>query len=358
MPRKRNLILDAGLDRAALSTWPDLFANAAVGTGTNPVKRDSGAVTFSRAGDVVTASAGFFEAGDVGRLIKWDTGEEDYISAFTSGTEVQTIGSGTIAAAEGTIWYVDRTALQTETKRSNTYGTDTGDNGTTFASAALTHKRTFIFSEEVAPITYNEIGWSWTATPGANLFGMDLISGGVSLLAGQKLKVIVELTLDLSPAASTPWSNVITGWSQDGDCSFESVPPDINAVGSFVQASGATSNQTFGRSALEPSHTKVVIVSTLSDALVGITASQISTTGGIIEKLAPPASYITGSFSRDFTVQFTDAEANSTAIRSLILGQNSLVRVFRVLLDAPETKDSDHSLSITFTLTWGRVLVN
>src|SRR5690606_11548336 len=157
--------------------WAASFTSAVVGTGTDPVRRDSGAVTLSRAGTTVTASAGFFEAADVGRLLKMDTGEDMRVISFASSTSVEVDTSRPIAATPGTVWYVNQTALVSESKRSNTYSTDGGANGSTFLVDTWTHKRTFVFSAEAGPVVYREIGWSWTNTVGANLFGRDLLAG-------------------------------------------------------------------------------------------------------------------------------------------------------------------------------------
>ncbi len=206
VPWKRNLILDQGLDAVAVRGWVQNFDYAVAGTGTTATRRDSGAITVSRAGTTLTASAGFFEAADAGRLFKFDTGEEVRISSYTDGTYVETVTSGTIVSAEGTVWYVNQTALATETKRTGTLSTDSGDNGSSFLVDTWTHKRSFIFSAESGSVNYREVGWSATNTPGNNLFGRDLLAGGgVNLVSGQQLKVTVEMSVKIGPASSTPF---------------------------------------------------------------------------------------------------------------------------------------------------------
>lgn len=358
LPRKKNLILDQGLDAVAARTWCENFAVAAAGTGTDPVRRDSGAVTFSRAGNVVTASAGFFVASDVGRLIKWNTGEEARIVTYNSGTEVITADSGTIASDQGTIWYVNRVGLATESKRTNTYGTNGGDNGSTFLTDTWTHKRTFIFSAEVGTVTYREVGWSHTTTPGGNLFGMDLLPGaGVTLVAGQQLKIEVELSVTYAPASSTAWANVIAGWSTPG------VHGILASSVSIVDPSGASSIT--GVATLEPGYTtfpKRVALATNTDAPAPmISGNNVTATGVILGKNLTPAAYTSGSFALTYSATFAVGEANSTAIRSISLGflESGFERTaYKVLLDAAETKDSDHTLTLTFTLSWGRILTN
>ena len=83
---KKNLLLDSGLDGWAVRTFWDSFSHCVLGDGTAPTKRDSGAITATIAGEVATASAGFFDPADVGRLLKLDSGQEVKIDGYTSAT--------------------------------------------------------------------------------------------------------------------------------------------------------------------------------------------------------------------------------------------------------------------------------
>lgn len=362
LPPKRNLILDQGLDGIAVRSWAASFAVAVVGTGTDPVRRASGAVTLARSGTTVTASAGFFVAQDVGRLIKWDSGEETYVVSFTSGTEVEVADSGTITAGPATVWYVNQTALQTETKRSATYSTDGGANGSTFAAGVLTHKRTFIFSAEVGTVTYREVGWSWDGSPGANLFGRDLLAGaGVTLVAGQQLKIAVELSVAYSPTSATGWTNTIAGWSEDGQTSLEWLGC------ATVAANGATTTATGDptRAALDPSASDAFIVVTGdAAALISAQTALPSAIAGQTRKAAGTSAYTAGNFYLDRSATFAVIEGNG-AVRSIFIGNKigttpaePAYSVCRVRLDADETKDSNHTLTITFRFSWGRILTN
>ncbi len=355
LPPKNNLILDTGLDLPASYVWASLTAFARVGTGTTPVKRDSGAITFSRTGTTVTASANFFESADVGRLLKFDSGEEMYITAFTDAQTVTVDTSGTLGASEGTIWYVNQTVLVAQTKSTSTYGTDSGDNGTTYhaGSTAYIFKRTYLFSVESSPVTYNEIGWAPTSS--GNLFGRDIISGGISLVSGQQLKVVVELTVRMRPNTATAYTNVITGWTQDGQCSIEWVGGCFASVLSNGNVIGSGS----ALDAVDGGGGRISL-STLSSALISPTESDPGSESNIAIKGVSLSTYTTGSRQRDKYCTFSISEGNSTNIRSLILGimSGTNKRAFRVLLNANETKDSDHTLELRFRITWTRILVN
>ncbi|MCF3650167.1 hypothetical protein [Synoicihabitans lomoniglobus] len=350
---RRNLILDQGLDGIAVRTWAHSFSNAAIGTGTTPTKRDSGAVTFSRAATTVTASAGFFEAQDVGRLLKWDSGEESYITAFTSATEVTVADSGVVAAAEGTVWYVNQIGLTSEVKRTSNYSSAGGANGTVWSAGTgeVIMTRTYLFSPEAAPIAYREIIWSHTSSVGNNAFGRDLFGGaGVSLIAGQQLEVEMELRIAMSPVEPTPWVTSIAGWSVDGDATIET-------LGLLeVASNGGLDGSSFQLS--EASNANSVVISTATTALRVSSLNDQSLTGIIQEKAMGLEAYVPGSFFRDRSVTLGVSEANSAAIRSIGIS-NGLGRVgWRVLLDVAETKLSTHTLQLTFRVSWGRTLVN
>jgi hypothetical protein len=356
--RKRNLILDTGLDMVATTLLCNLFNYAVVGTGTNPVKRDSGSITFTKSGGVITASDAFFEAADQNRLIKFDSGAEYYITGFTSPTAVTVANTVTAeAASEGTIWYVNRTGLQSESKRTSTYATDTGANGTTYLGGTYTHKRTFIFSAEVAPVVYREIGWSSSASAGANLFGMDILpGGGVGLNTGQQLKVEVSLLVTVSPVtpAAVP-APAITGWTQGGTAQLES--------GDFftrVTSGGGTYNS--GAFA-EPSVNAGTWISTASVALTFSPTGLVDRgSTGLNFKVNALQPYVSKSFTRtEVAATFGVTEANSSAIRSIFMSPNNGqgYSIFRVLLAANETKDSNHTIqNITWRKSWGRILQN
>jgi hypothetical protein len=140
--------------------WPSAFAACAVGTGTTPTYVDSGVITATAATTTVTASSAFFTSGMTGYLIKFDSGEERYIT-FVDTTHATlssslTIGSPTLF----TVYAVNQTGLDTETKRSNTYLTGAGNCGTSWTSTTSAQMRTYDFSVEGSNINYSELGWS------------------------------------------------------------------------------------------------------------------------------------------------------------------------------------------------------
>lgn len=249
-PWRHNLILDSGLDKIGTTGICSCFSAGVIGTGTSPTERDSGATTISVTSGVATASANFFEAQDVGRLLRLDTGEQYYVTNFTDVQNVDVVGAGDAAASEGTIYYVNDTQLDTEHKRTGSYRTGTGDNESTYDGTLerWTHKRTYLFSAEAGPVTIREVGWS-DGTGVQTLFGRDVLPGlGDSLLAGQQYVISIELIVSVGPSVQTAVGNVGTGCDTSGDYILAGVGAKVFQTVAASGASGALGG-------LEPANT-------------------------------------------------------------------------------------------------------
>ena len=345
---KRNLLLDSGLDGIASRSFWDSFSYCVLGEGTTPTKRDSGAVTVSITSEVATASANYFEAADVGRLLKLDSGQEAYITGFTSATQVAVAGASDDSASEATIWYVNETGHGNEIVRTDNLGSNSGDNESTWDGSKMEHKRTFIFPTESSPKTYREIGWSHTSSSGGNLLGRDLIpGGGDSISAGQQYKVEVRLQITISPIVASAVSNVGTGGF---DTSGEAI---ITHIGELLEGHGET-----GR--FEPSSSKHRIDTKGSNFTLPTnpsTSNPSNSSGSEVSK----DSYITGSRELVFRITFETNEANGDIYGVGFggdFGASDMREYFLVKFTNPQTKDSDHTLEIAFRLSWGRTLTN
>ncbi len=355
-PWKRNLILDTGLDRVAAAEFARVFTNCAVGTGTDNTRRDSGAITFTQATTVLSASSGFFESADVGRLFKFNSGLEVYITAFTSSTIVSVSVSQTVAVGvAGTIWYVNQTGLQTETARTSNVSTDGGDNDTTFSVDTYTHQRTFLFPAVVAGVTYHEIGWSDDSSAGANLFGRDKISGsGDALLTGQQYKVIVQLLVTISPVTPTAAPDVgNNGFDTEGDINHQY----IASAYARVQSNGGVQTapgQLDAKS--EPNFSLKTSTFTLQSS-VSYTDSNL----GDSVKSSTNASYTNGNRYRDASATWAVGDANGS-IYGCIFGPDgsgsAIKNALAVKFDSAQTKDSSHTLTLTLRRSWDRILTN
>lgn len=208
-----NLILDQGMDRLPTTLICDLFLYCAIGTGNTPTEDDSGAVTATTSGTTCTASGSIFAPGDVGKLLRFDTGEKAMITAYTSATVVTLGATLGVTTQLFTMYRVSQSGLATEVKRSNTYLTGSGGTETTRSGSTYTHRRTFDFTAETGSVNYAEVGFSHSATVASNLNSRALFAGGaVTVLNGQQLRVIYDFQVTVSPTSVTDVETTITGW--------------------------------------------------------------------------------------------------------------------------------------------------
>jgi len=358
-PWKNNLILDVGLDMPAAYAMAACFRYLALGTGTAPTKRDSGTITAARSGNTITANASFFTAGDIGRTIKFDSGQTFKITGYTSGTVVSTTESGTVVASEFTIWHTSDTNLETEVYRDLTVDTSTGNNKSSFLAGVWTHQRVFLTGAFGTAYTVKEIGWSPIATPGGNLFGRDLIAGGGDAVGiGQQYKVTVQLAVTYSPIASggVAQSNVGSGWDTTGTFGIEGLTPCC------VSSDGNTDSPSGSSAFLEFCGTPWAFYLTDQNAAIRAasdTPPQHSTKNGTQEGVAYWQTYTSGAKQRDIRQYWAVGDGNGTAYSFELCGGYFYHNVFaRALLATPQVKDSDHTLLITARWGWDRVLVN
>lgn len=118
------------------------------------------------------------------------------------------VGTGTTPPALSDV------SLGSESARTATYLTGVGNCGMLYpGGGAQTIRRTYDFPLETSPKNYTELGWSYTGTPGSNLFSRTLIAGGsVTVLADQQLRVVYDLTVDPGPKTLQAGSLTVAGW--------------------------------------------------------------------------------------------------------------------------------------------------
>ena len=352
---KRNLILDSGLDRletvADNSFW-ECFKRCVLGDGTKPTKRDSGAITVTISSEIATASAGYFEVADVGRLLKLDSGQEAYIDGFTSSTEVTVTGAIDDTASEATVWYVNETGHENELSRTGNLSGDSGDVSSNFDGTTVEHKRTFIFPEETEARTYREIGWSDSSSVENNLFGRDLIpGGGDSISPGQQYKVIVRLQIALLPLTQIPVDDVGSGgWDTSGDMILTFLGRSLD---------GASNDGIFfgGEATLEP-HADLSVDKIGSDFTLPSSPS-LSMGGSTSISAWDVEPYVSGSFEKVYKKEFgVNSGINGDFFGITIHGGRWLREFAKIKFDSVQTKDSDHKLTVKIKKSWGRTLTN
>lgn len=368
---KHNLILDQGLnDLCDSRSWANSFIACAVGSGTSPTKRDSGSVTFSISGGVVTASANFFESGDDGRLLKLDTGEEYRITSYTSATSVGISDSGATATdVEGTVWYVNDTGLETEYARTGNLSASEGSHGTSFHDGNVyTMKRTFIFDPVSETVTIREIGWSYTTSPGANLFGRDVLAGGgITLVDGQQLRVVVELSIEFSPSVATAVDNVGGAFDTAGTAIIEGLGIGTTSDNAFhmVNSSGQTrtggnnNNPTPAGGFLEAyQSSKRIGAITANWTQQTATQSGNGNTKSVVTGSGVAGSYTAGSFYKEYSYTFGIDQANGLIYGLQLSAQNSGANGFTIKFDSAQTKLNTHTLKVDFRISVNRNLSN
>ncbi|WP_043582305.1 uL14 family ribosomal protein [Geminisphaera colitermitum] len=344
-PWKKNLILDWGLNAIANYRWNEVTRYAVAGTGAKPTRRDSAAVTFTQTAKTVTASAGFFEAEDAGRLLKLNTGEELRIEAVPDAVTATVKTSRESAEpTPGTIWYVNQTGHETEVMRTDTYGNAADDNTVVLINGSVVMKRTYIFAPVTQQRTIREIGWALYSD--SALFGRDVLAGaGVTLVTGQQLKVVLELDIAVSPLAPEPagpfWQAGISGQAQFENLNWGHRFHPSGTYNYYIPVFLSDSLDAFKQPGLEAQ----------AGALTGTTKT--------VEPVR--AAYVSGSFQYTYRASFQLNDGNLPAVRCFGFGwwdYQTFYPIFRIIFDQPQTKDSDHTLTLDFEISWGRVLIN
>ncbi len=362
-PWRPNLILDQGMNRFATSTLAAQWGAAcAVGTGSTPTVRDStGTAQITIAGTACTSDAPFFEAGDAGRLLLMDSGQQAYIQTFNTNQSVTlATAPGDTGPGDGAIWYVNQTGLTSESKRTSTYLTGAGNTGSSDSTNTRTYKWTYDFSAEVAPQNYTELGWSNSGSAGNNLNSRALISGGsVAVGIGQQLRIIYEIEWTDTANTSAAVTTTVTGWpvapsvNQDGDMIFNNPFGGSNSVWSTLSTTGSSSIN----GGLEP-------MSPAAPSLNLGTGSTLPTFGndyvpGTEQQLVTANdAYVSGSFRFTRTGTLALSSGNRTDWRGLCLRSGSGTRAMTLIWDQNQTKANTHTLSLTWGFSWSRVLTN
>lgn len=373
--KRRNLILDSGLNflqSFSGNSWVSVFTSAAIGTnaGNLPTSRASGVITFTQSTNTVTASAGFFTSGDVGRLLKYGTGTggtEQYITGFTSSTSVTVSSSATVSAIVGTVWYVNETALDTETQRTSSYSTAAGECGSSTSGQVITHKRTFLFPAVVSGVTIKEVGWSPIGTAGGTLFGRDVITPGDTLIAGQQYVIACSIIITFSGNGAV--SNVGTGLNTAGNLAYETIYCDAaGAPGLMTNAAVTASGTATAQGPLDTIASKINMKfaqanytqnSVPDNSGVGVIPSTLSAAA-----TCTASAYTSGSFTQVFTSSTYPVNTYAGNIYGLALVHdggtaiNPNIFVMDVKFTTPQPMLNSQTFNFAFRQTWGRTLTN
>jgi hypothetical protein len=362
LPFRDYMITDSGLDSVGTKNWLPMLNYPLLGENGSPtpVRRDSGSITFTQAGTTITASSGFFVAGDTGRLFKWGTGEtgaEVYLT-YVSATQATASASATVSSPTiGTIWYVNTNTLLTFiTGLTWSRLTNASENFTSTAvvgdTVTVTHQQTVYSSAFVANKTITEIAFNDTNANTA-VFDRDIITPSVALLIGDQAKIICQLISRYSSVTPVAVGNVATGYDSSGQFQIESLAIN-NTLGIDSYNSGGSYGWGGGGKLLEPANSSNSIVHAVQSAITLQAYNDTTQTSRTsVQATVVQQSYGTGNRYRDYIGTFTIEQANGN-IYGVSAGQGFVTLKFTTTL----VKTSAQVLTFTFRKSWSRVLTN
>lgn len=228
-----NLILDAFFttitSAPSTGTGPiaDVLTGGAIRAGTgvaNPVRKDSTPTTLSQTLTTVTASSGFFAAGDVGQLLVFGGSgvgtNACYITAFTSSTQVTVNISQTVASVVGTVWYVSSAwALSGTITQVNSIVTGAGNCGTVWTAGNPTHTMTWQSAVLATATTYLQL--AYVNHGGVVIANFQIPGAGDTVPINFFYQVTWSFALALTPNAPSAVGNIGTGINTAGNLMVE-----------------------------------------------------------------------------------------------------------------------------------------
>ena len=200
------------------------------------------------------------------------------------------VGTGTTTPASTDV------GLGAEVKRTGTL-LASGTGTARYSDGRVVYTYTHDFTEETVNQNYTELGWSWNASAGNNLFSRVLISGGtVTVLAGQQLRVVYALTFSVTPYAETAGTLTLAGWP---------IAPATTTDGTFAVSGYAFATMgsdggigTNGSEVLEPALASAQARVCTSLTLDGGFTNYLSFVNLATPAYATWGPYTTGSFTR------------------------------------------------------------
>ena len=249
------------------------------------------------------------------------------------------------------------TGLVSESKRTSTLLTGSGNTGRSISGNTATFRYTWDHSVEgVGGANYSEHGVSPYSSAGANLFARSLIAGGtVSVAEGQQLRVIYDVSVTVTPSVPTAAAVGGTGWpvAPATNCDGDAVLLLWNGVVGDLGTSGVSGGA--GLMLMTSGSTYMSCCSALTlPGGVGSDAAYTYITGGEIGYTV--GSYTSGSFTRSWipSAYATASSFSSTSIIGWYL-KNSGGGQIAFKYDQNQTKANTHRLRYpSITVTWAR----
>lgn len=364
--RKKNLILDSGLNALArssalsLATVPaSVTTDCLIGGSNTPNSIASGGITFTQVALVITASGSFFTSGMVGCIFKYGTGSggaEYYITGFTNATTVTVGVSATVASPTvATVWFVQQTTLGSFLFSSSTYQTNSGDCGSTISGNQVTHKRTYIFARQGSPYTVNEIGYAPSIV--SNRVCGRIVLGSSDVVGTSNFYVVViSLTVTYTPSAPSAVINVGTNINTAGSFAIELMNCNV------IDSAGNTGVNpgSFVRSILDTSGTLMFRTTTYTQNGSINPSSGVSATPGIF--IGGDVNWVNDNTqvgSCTMTINTTLATTGQSLFGIGLTDVNHTGMVLDILFTTTQTAPTGTFQPVTvWRLTYSRTLVN
>lgn len=361
-----NLITDQGLNDLATvnsisndigglsprGSTPGIRAYLGLFTGSLNVKRPSGSVTLSQSGNTVTASAAFFQSGDVGSEIVWDNATRAKITAFTSATSVTVADSKTVSAAPATLYAVGVTSVPSEVQN--------GDSAGGFAGSltAYTSGNDLVYEGTIPTVitlsaNQNLTGFRFGPSAANSAHIIENFRDGlgnpitVSILAGKKVRVDHKLQLRIASVVQSANINLL-----DYDAANNLI--GTTPLTAQYKTRWSTPDVGIFTSPLNPARN-------YGDLSFAANTETLDSAGwSKVGSSLALNSYASGSFQRSKTITITESSGNGTWIGFAMEYQGGTTGDFpgiRVIVTPSFTKNNTQQMTFTFQLSWGREYV-
>lgn len=252
------------------------------------------------------------------------------------------VGTGTTTPASTDV------GLESEVKRTETL-LASGTGTSRYSDGRVVYTYTHDFAEEVSNQNYSELGWSWSASAGNNLFSRVLIDGGtVTVLAGQQLRVVYALTWSITPYAETGGTLTLAGWPVAPATTTDGTVAGFGGGLAWMGSNGGIGFS--GAEGLEPANASVPVLVCSALTLSGGFTNTPSSTGIYNHEGGAWNSYVSGSFTRSLVFTPISAAAfASTAIRGFLYGRSVGFRFTELQTKANTHKLKPNGFSITLS---------
>jgi hypothetical protein len=373
---QKNLIVNQGMDKLAQYSYADIMFVAFCGSGTvinsYYTGNSSGSVSTSTLTlvpgptglqSLTSSIGGWLSIVQVGDMVHFDNAAEVMVTAV-SNLSASVTPSSTIPLQPFTIYKTSQTGLQSllHLAGTNNYFAGTGYCGTTHSGMnnnITQNRRTWDFNYETSSINVNEVGVGWTVGSAQNpqpsdsyVFSRVLLPSTVSIAANQKLRLIYELDIAITPNASSPgipFTGSIIGW---GTGSY--VPGYQNVGGWYLSNIDINGNDT-GVAYLDPAVASPIFMSncTASNPTAGTDLNRTNTAYDSTTTTLVP--YVPLSFTIYKTGTFSVPQLVRNDLQTIGIGY-AYQTAFCCVFTQPQTKLNTQTLTLTFVSTWGRVL--